>query len=87
MINPTKKDPHGNGRPQPVDFKNPDQVIAVLRQNASALLQNVADKSVTFADISKCIALLMLVQAQGIENGAQRVRPAAVVPRISNLKM
>ena len=87
-IDPTKKDPHGgNGQSRPVDLKKPEDVIAVLRQNASALLSNVADESVSLGDLSKCVALLMLVQAQGIENGMQRIRPAVSVPRIPNLKM
>ena len=87
MIDPTKKDPHGNGESRQLDFKDPVAVVNELRARSNGLVTAARDNSVTLSDIATCMALLMLVTAQGIEQSSQRIRPAVTVPRGPLLKM
>jgi len=69
-----------------VDFRNPDQVVTLLRQRGAALAKAAKDESpkccVKLADVADALAILMFVTAQGMEQQAQRVRPATRVSPI-----
>jgi hypothetical protein len=87
MIDPTKKDPHGNGESRQLNFSDPVAVINELRARSNGLITAVGDNSVAVSDIATCIALLMLVTAHGIEQSLQRVRPVVGASRIPDLKI
>ena len=69
-----------NGKPTTVDFKNPTEVIALLRQKGAALARGSADDTATFADLAEAVAILMFVTAQGMELSTQPPRPVIKPP-------
>jgi len=71
-----------NGERRNVDFGNPNDVINLLRQRGNELAAMSRDGEKMIDKMADALAILMFVTAQGVEQGARRIRPAAVAPRI-----
>ena len=73
-----------NGKQKAVDFKNPVEVIALLRQRGASLATLAASLNsdeLVLGEIADAVAILMFVTAQGMERSVQPlVRPVSKPP-------